>query len=76
MTLLACAAYNFMPNENSRESPFFLMFARDPILPLNTLLSPKIRYMGNDHNIISLEAMKSIFELVTANLKKARARKD
>ena len=39
---LACAAYNFMPNENSRESPFFLMFARDPILPLNTLLQPKI----------------------------------
>ena len=73
---LACAAYNFMPNENSRESPFFLMFARDPILPLNTLLSPKIRYMGNDHNIISLEAMKSMFELVTVNLKKARARKD
>ena len=30
---LACAAYNFMPNENSRGSPFFLMFARVPILP-------------------------------------------
>ena len=32
--------------------------------------------MGNDHNIILLEAMKSMFELVTVNLKKARARKD
>ena len=73
---LACAAYNFMPNENSRESPFFLMFARDPILPLNTLLVPKIRYMGNDVNIISLEAMKSIFELVAVNLKNARTCKD
>ena len=39
---LACTAYNFMPNENSRELPFFLMFARDPILPLNTLLQPKV----------------------------------
>ena len=57
---LACAAYNFMPNENSRESPFFLMFARDPILPLNTLLEPIKRYMGNDVNMISLEVMKSI----------------
>ena len=37
---LVCAAYNFMPNKNSRESPFILMFARDPILPLNTLLQP------------------------------------
>ena len=22
----ACAAYNFLPNEHSRESPFFLMY--------------------------------------------------
>ena len=42
---LACAAYNFLPNEHSKESPFFLMFGRDPVLPLNTLLEPKIRYM-------------------------------
>ena len=73
---LACTAYNFMPNENSRESPFFLMFARDPILPLNTLLQPKVQYMGNDDNMISLEAMKSIFELVAVNLKNARVQKD
>ena len=33
---LACAAYNFLPNEYSRESPFFLMFGRDPILPLTS----------------------------------------
>ena len=39
---LACAAYNFIPNEHSKESPFFLMFGRDPVLPLNTLLEPKI----------------------------------
>ena len=43
----ATAAYNFFPNEHSRESPFFLMFGRDPRIPLNTLLQPKIRYMGN-----------------------------
>ena len=27
---LARAAYNFMPNKHSKESPFFLMFGRDP----------------------------------------------
>ena len=68
---LACAAYNFIPNEHSKESPFFLMFGRDPILPPNTLLEPKIRYMGNDINIISLEAMKNIFEITATNLKLA-----
>ena len=73
---LACTAYNFIPNENSRELPFFLLLARDPILPLNTLLQPKVQYMSNDDNIISLEAMKSMFKLVVVNLKNARVQKD
>ena len=73
---LACAAYNFIPNEHSKESPFFLMFRRDPILPLNTLLEPKIRYLGNDINVLSLEAMKNMFEIAATNLKLARERGD
>ena len=52
---LACAAYNFLPNEHSRESPLFLMYGRDPLLPLNKLLQPKIKYLGNDENILSLD---------------------
>ena len=39
---LACAAYNFLPNEHSKESPFFLMFGRDATLPLNKLLQPQV----------------------------------
>ena len=66
---LACAAYNFIPNEHLKESPFFLMFGRDPVLPLNTLLGPKIRYLRNDINILSLEATKNMFEIAAANLK-------
>ena len=66
---LACAAYNFIPNEQSKESPFFLMFGRDPVLPLNTLLGPKMRHLGNDINILSLEAMKNMSEIATTNLK-------
>ena len=73
---LACAAYNFIPNEHSKESPFFLMFGRDPVLPLNTLLEPKVRYMGNDINILSLEALKNMYEIATTNLKMAREKKD
>ena len=69
---LACAAYNVIPNEHSKESPFFLMFGRDPVLPLNTLLGPKMRYLGNDINILSLEAMKNMFEIAATNLKIAR----
>ena len=68
---LACAAYNFIPNEHSKESPFFLMFGRDPVLPLNTLLEPKIRYLGNNINVLTLEAMKNMFEIAATNLKLA-----
>ena len=73
---LACAAYNFIPHEHSKESPFFLMFGRDPVLPLNTLLGPKVRYLGTDINILSLEAMKNIFEIAATNLKIAQERGD
>ena len=71
---LATAAYNFFPNEHSRESPFFLMFGRDPRVPLNTLLTPKIRYMGTEENILSLQALQRIYHLVAENLKIAKER--
>ena len=73
---LACAAYNFIPNEHSKESPFFLMFGRDPVLPLNMLLKPKLQYLGNDINILSLEAMKNMYEIAATNLKIAREKRD
>ena len=72
---LACAAYNFLPNEHSRETPFFLMFGRDPLLPLTKLLKPKIKYLGNDENILSLEALKNMYQLVVTNLKYAREKR-
>ena len=58
---LACTAYNFVPNEHSHESPFFLMFGRDPVLPLNSLLAPNYRYMGNNANLLSLGTLKNMY---------------
>ena len=52
------------------------MFGRYPVLPLNTLLGPKMRYLGNSMNILSLEAMKNLFEIVATNLKMAREKGD
>ena len=73
---LACAAYNFLPNEHSKESPFFLMFGRDAVLPLNSLLSPQLHYLGNDLNILSPEALKNMYQIATENLRRSRARHD
>ena len=73
---LACVAFTFLPNKHSKESPIFLMFRRDPVLPLNTLLGSKMRYLGNDLNVLSLEAMKNMFEIAATNLKIAREKGD
>ena len=69
---IAMAAYNFLPNEHARESPFFLMFGRDPRIPLTEALRPRFRYLGNDDVILSLEALKNMYLIVTENLRRAR----
>ena len=38
--LLAAVAYNFFPCQASKESPFMLMFGRDPITPFAKFLEP------------------------------------
>ena len=64
-----CAVYNFLPNEHSREAPFFLMYGRDPRIPLNEFLRPRLRYLGNNETIILLEALKDIYQIAAHNLK-------
>ena len=76
LILFPCAAYNFIPNEHSKKSPFFLIFGRDPVLPLNTLLGPKMRYLGKDLNILFLEAMKNMFQIAATDLIMAREKGD
>ena len=69
---IATAAYNFLPNEHARESPFFLMFGRDPRIPYTEALKPRLRYLGNDDVILSLEALKNMYLIVTENLRRGR----
>ena len=52
------------------------MFGRDAVLPLNSLLSTQLRYLGNDLNVLSLEALKNMYLIDTENLRKARTRHD
>ena len=50
------------------------MFGRDAILPLNKLLQSQVRYLGNDENILSMQALKNIYEVVAQNLKTAHVK--
>ena len=71
---LATAAYNFLPNEHSRESPFFIMFGHDPRLPLTELFQHKLRYLGADETVLSLQALRNMYLIIAENLCKARER--
>ena len=52
------------------------MFGRDAVLPLNSLLSPQLHYLGNDLNVLSLEALKNIYQIATENLHQSHAGHD
>ena len=56
-TELATTAYNFILNVTSMEAPFFLMFGRDPYMPLNQLMAQARRYLGTEEGIPDLEAL-------------------
>ena len=71
---LATASYNWLPNQHSKESPFFVMFGRDALTNLKHLISPKLRYMGMEELILDLEIMSNIYQSQIHNLKLARQR--
>ena len=51
------------------------MFERDPLIPLTKLLRPKLRYLGHEESILSLETLQNIYQLVVTNLKMAREKR-
>ena len=58
---LETAAYNFLPNETFTGEPFSsLCFGRDPRLPLTELFQHKLRYLGTDETVLSLQALRNI----------------
>ena len=69
---LATALYNWLPNQHSKESPFFVMFGRDALTNLSQLTKPNLRYMGTEDLILDLELMSNIFQTQIHNLRMAR----
>ena len=67
-------SYNVTPRTVAGESPYFLLFRKDLILPrLNKLLQPKIRYYGAETDMqAKVDAMHIIYDDLFANLIKAR----
>ena len=69
---LAVSAYNFFPCQSSKESPFILMFGRDPIMPVAKLLEPRPRYYGERGSALKMDTLRRLYTVVVQNIRKVR----
>ena len=60
------AAIRFNVSESSKFSPFFLLYNRDVVLPVDNLLKPRRKYQGEDIHKIALEQQHKAFMCVAA----------
>ena len=70
----ALAAMRFNTNESTKHSPFFLMYGRDPVFPIDTLLKPRTKFVGEDFHKHILQNQHEAFTLVYKNIKKSKDR--
>ena len=68
------SAYRTAKNETTKFSPFYIMYGRDPVLPVDTLLAPKYRYQGSDYVPIMLENLHTAYHQVQHNLSSGHER--
>ena len=72
---LAVSAYNFFPCQSSKESPFVLMFGRDPITPVAKLLKSRPRYYGERGSTLKMDMLRRVYTIVVENIREAREKK-
>ena len=72
ITAMATAAYNYFPNMSAKESAFFLMYGRDPVNKLSSILNAPRRYLGDEKGLPDLEALKNMYQIVAQQLYNSR----
>ena len=66
------AAVRFHINDSTRFSPFFLLYHRDVVLPIDNLLKPRRKYHGEDLHQIPLQRQHKVFTIVHRHMKTAK----
>ena len=69
---MATAAYNYFPNMSAKESAFFLMYGRDPVNKLSSILNTPRRYLGDETGLPDLEALKNMYQMMAQQLYNSR----
>ena len=73
VTAMVTAAYNYFPNMSAKESAF-LMYGRDPVNKLSTILNAPRRSLGDATGFPDLEALKNMYQMVAQQLINSRER--
>ena len=69
---MATTAYNYFPNMSAKQSAFFLMYGRDPVNKLSSILNAPRRYLCDDSGLPDLEALKNMYQMVAQQLYNSR----
>ena len=66
------AAIRFNISESSKFSPFFLLYNKDVVLPIDNILQPRRKYVGEEYHQIALQEQHKSFVTVRNYLRKAK----
>ena len=67
------ASYRITPNLATTETPFFLVYGRDPNLPLHQLLEPMQHFLGDpDSSMLILETHRLVLAIAKKTLDENR----
>jgi hypothetical protein len=64
------SAYNTSKSSATGFSAFYLLYGRDPVLPVDTILKPRRKYLGEDYFPQALERMHIAYRVVRKHLHK------
>lgn len=66
------AAIRFNISETTKFSPYYLLYNRDVVLPVDNIMQPRRKYYGDDVHQINLEAQHKAFLQVRSRLKRSK----
>ena len=66
------AAIRFNISETTKFSPFYLLYSRDVVLPLDNILAPRRKYYGDSHHEIAIQEQHRAFVLMRQHQSAAR----